>query len=658
MKLGIDTGGTFTDFLLATADGALELKKLPSTPDDPSRVIREALAAWGLQGSDLHVVHGSTVATNTLLERKGARTALVTTRGFADVIEIGRQDRPRIYDLAWQPPPPLVPRACRREVTERVACGGMILVGLPQHEIDDLRQWLRAEAIESVAVCLLFSPENDAHECVLAEQLADLGIPIVLSSRIHPEIREYERFSTTTISAYVAPVMQTYLGRLARSILPGRLEVMESSGGVLPWDRVAEQAVRTVLSGPAGGVVATTQIEDAAGSAGLVALDMGGTSTDVCLITGGEVPRTTEFRVGGLPVAIPVVNVHTVGAGGGSEAWIDGGGVLRVGPASAGAMPGPVCYGRGGNTPTVTDANVFLRRLPWDTRLGSEGVELQPERIEPSLAALALPLNLSKLAVARGIVRVVEAEMERALRRITQERGVDPRELTLVPFGGAAGLHAVALARALQLRRVLIPNDPGVLSARGMLLAPREEVAASSVLGPWTPSTAHVLREKARAHERDCRKRLGPACGATDGVVSHELRLRLVGQSYGLDVPWGLTEDPRERFFSEYARRFGAADASEPVEVTTLRTRLTISNPVNLRARVSEPTSVARSQPVFLECGDEPIRVPHLPRASLKAGDEVLGPALIEECSSTLWLPPAARAVVRRDGVLLVDPGR
>lgn len=656
MKLGIDTGGTFTDFLLVADDGSLELKKLSSTPDDPSRVIREALAEWGLERESLHLVHGSTVATNTLLERKGARTALVTTRGFADVIEIGRQDRPRIYDFGWRPPPPLVPRSLRYELDERVGVGGEILRPLARSDVEALREWLIRERVESVALCFLFSPENDQHERQAVEWLAGLDVPKVRSADIHPALREYERFSTATISAYVAPRMKTYLSRLASAVSPARLEVMDSSGGVLPWCRMTDQAVRTVLSGPAGGAVAAAELAVRTRTPGIVALDMGGTSTDVCLITDGVVPHTTEFRVDGLPVAIPVVDVHTVGAGGGSEAWIDAGGVLRVGPSSAGASPGPICYGRGGQTLTVTDANVFLRRLPWDLRLGSDGLELRPGAVSTPLAALARDLGLSPLATARGIVRVVEAELERALRRITQERGIDPRELTLVAFGGAAGLHAVALARALQMQRVLIPPDPGVLSAHGMLLAPREEATSSIVTEDWGPSSSSRLRQRAHAQERLGRERLVDAPGSCERVVLHELSLRLAGQGYGLDIPWDGNEDPRERFFAEYAKRYGTADPGQRIEVTAIRTRVVAPATAAPTRRVVEPSSARREAAVFLEVGDEPERVLHLPRASLCVDEALVGPSLVEEPSSVTWIPRGARARATADGLLVIEP--
>lgn len=663
MKLGVDTGGTFTDFLLLRDDGSLELKKLPSTPDDPSRVIREAVASWGLPREGLHLVHGSTVATNALLERKGARTALVTTKGFADVIEIGRQDRPRIYDFSWSPPVPLIPRELRFEVPERMGPRGVVLGALDGAALDELGARLKEHSVESIAVCFLFSPENDLHERQAGEVLRKLGVPVVLSSRIHPEIREYERFSTTTISAYVAPVMESYLTRLATGIEPARLEVMESGGGVLPWTKVADQAVRTVLSGPAGGVVAASRWAASESSTGVVAFDMGGTSTDVCLVVDGRVTRTRDFRMDGLPAAIPVVDVHTVGAGGGSQGWIDAGHALRVGPRSAGAAPGPICYGRGGAVATVTDAHFHLGRIPEDTQLGGE-FALCSDGVEDGLRALGRDLGLAPRDVARGIVRVIEAEMERALRRITQERGIDPRGLALVPFGGAAGLHAVALARSIQMREVLIPPNPGVLSAAGMLLAPREETAGATVLECWTESLGRRLDREATAREDGCRRVLdADDWDGAEASVEREVSLRYEGQSHELEVRWDAGGDPTEPFFEEYERRYGFVERDRPVEVTAIRSRVLLSpdqSPDLGSARVnSGPEHMAqRETAVFLEEGNEPVPVKRIDRATLSTAEPVAGPAVIEELSSTLWLPSGASLRVRSDGCLLVDPWR
>lgn len=648
--LGVDTGGTFTDFLWIGADGGIEVRKLPSTPDDPSRVIRAAFLTDQRDRSDLTLAHGSTVATNTLLERRGARTALVTTEGFADVIEIGRQDRPRIYDVAWQPPAPLIPRELRFELEERMGPGGKVVRELSSDAVHALMPKLEAANVESVAVCFLFSPENPAHEELVADLLQPLGVPVVASSRLHPELREYERFSTATVSAYVAPVMARYLERLAREVEPGRLLVMESGGGVLPWRDLVDRAVGTVLSGPAGGVRATaTLVEDT----GLVAFDMGGTSTDVSLILPGMIPRTRQFAIDGVPVAIPVVDVHTVGAGGGSLAWVDPGGALRVGPRSAGSEPGPVCYGRGGSTATVTDANYFLGRLPQDTRLGGE-MALESEGVARAMESLARELHLSPLQAAHGIVRIIEAEMERALRRITQERGLDPRDLSLVAFGGAGGLHAVALARALQMREVLVPPNPGILSAVGMLLAPEEHLASAVVQDVWNDQLARRIQQECEAREAACRQRLTEGASAS---VTRELSLRYQGQSHEIDVTWRSGEDPVVAFELAYRERYGAALQGTAVEVTAVRSRVAAPPPLSeLPLPQQQETQELSETEVFLDDGDQPVRVSRVSRSALREGEVLVGPAILEEPSSTLWLPPGARLRKRGDGCLTIQP--
>ncbi|MEM7164028.1 MAG: hydantoinase/oxoprolinase family protein [Planctomycetota bacterium] len=657
--IGIDTGGTFTDFVYRSADGAVRVRKLPSTPDDPSRVIRKELQS---NPGPTRLIHGTTVATNTLLQRRGVRTALVTTRGFADVIEIGRQDRPRIYDLQWQPPAPLVAREDRFEVGERVGAGGTVLTPLDDQEVTALLEPLRAAGIEAIAVCFLFAPEHDAHEKRAATILRELGVPVVCSSEVLPELREYERFSTTTISAYVAPVMEAYLTRLAAALEPsGRLLVMASHGGARPWQEMSSQAVQTVLSGPAGGVVAAAHYGRRwQGCDGVVAFDMGGTSTDVSLVPRNKIPHTRAFRVDGLPVAVPVVDVHTIGAGGGSEAWVDAGGALRVGPRSAGAVPGPICYGRGGTVATVTDANIFLGRLPSGLRLGGE-MALTRNGVDDALDELAAQLQpMERIAAARGIVRVVEAEMERALRRITQERGVDPRALTLLPFGGAAGLHAVSLARRLQLREVRVPPEPGVLSATGMLLAPITEIVGASVLTTCDDDGIASLDAVAADLTATARDALRNEWGDTSGTpqVRRELAMRYAGQSHELDVLWPDGVDPRAPFWDEYEQRYGFVDKERAVEVTTVRIAASLQAPLDAAPQPEfETTANPTTTPVYLDHGDRSVDAALIPRATLRPDATVDGPAIVWEESSTLWLPPGTKLRVDRDGTLILDPG-
>lgn len=662
-QIGIDTGGTFTDFLFLEGD-EVRTRKLPSTPDDPGRVILTALPGSPGIGEDsddsgsqrTRVVHGSTVATNTVLERRGARTALLATRGFGDVLQIGRQDRPRIYALDWRPPEPIIPAELRFEVSERIGPGGEILEPLDEAALPGITARLKELGVESVAVCFLFSPENDAHEERAAELLQELGLPVTRSAAVLPELREYERFSTAAISAYVTPKMDGYLARLATSLEPAGLLVMESSGGVMPWSRIHGRAVRTVLSGPAGGVVAARSFARGE-SPDLVTFDMGGTSTDVCLIRDGRLPHTRHMRIGGLPVAVPVVDVVTVGAGGGSEAWVDAGGALRAGPRSAGAMPGPVCYGRGGVTATVTDANVFLGRLPSDALLGGE-MPLDTSRVGDAIGTIGKEVGLDPLAVARGIVRVIEAEMERALRRVTQERGVDPRGLTLVSFGGAGGLHAVALARALGIARVLVPPDPGILSAAGMLLAPEVEETARAVVAPFDGSLLDSLRADAERREEQCFAELAARGIDRDRAEVHrELSIRYRGQSHEIDVPWD-TADPSATFNALYRERYGYTEEDRALEVTVSRSRVEVRRETELPTRraVTQAASPQRA-PVFLDGDSGATEVPRVGRGTLAAGATLSGPAIVEESSSTLWLPPGADLRVADDGTSWVSPG-
>ncbi|MBI3731965.1 MAG: hydantoinase/oxoprolinase family protein, partial [Chloroflexi bacterium] len=459
--LGVDIGGTFTDFVLLRND-QLVIHKLLSTPDDPSRALLEGVRDLRL-ASDGEIIHGSTVATNALLERKGARTALLTTRGFADVIEIGRQNRLRLYDFAQSKPAPFVPPEWRFEVAERLDEQGRVLLPIDANDLNALGERLIAEQIESLAVCFLFSFLNPAHERAVR---AALQIPYLsLSSDVLPEYREYERVSTTVINAYVAPIVARYVEQLEHGLAGRRLRMMQSNGGSIRATTAKSVAARTALSGPAGGVVGAFAAAQLAGFDQIITFDMGGTSTDVSLCA-GEPLETSEGSIAGFPLRLPMLDIHTVGAGGGSLARVDAGGALRVGPESAGAKPGPACYGRGGAHVTVTDANLLLGRLAPGKFLGGR-MRLDVPAAEAATDRLAQAMDCDRLTAAAGVVRVVNATMERAIRRVSIERGFDPREFTLVAFGGAGPMHACALAAALNIPRVLVPRHPGVLSALG-----------------------------------------------------------------------------------------------------------------------------------------------------------------------------------------------
>ena len=463
--LGIDTGGTFTDFVAIT-DERVTVHKLPSTPEDPAAAAAEGAALVPL-GDDDAVAHGTTVATNALLERRGARTALVTTEGFEDVLEIGRQARRDLYDLAYRAPAPLVPRELRLGLAERVDAAGNVLRAPSPDEIDDIAARVRALEPEAVAISLLFAFLHPEHERMLSEALADAAPFVTTSSEVLPEFREYERTSAVVVNAYVGPLMSGYLDRL-RERLGRPMRVMQSSGGAISVDLARRQPVRTVLSGPAGGVIGAAYVAGAAGFDHIITLDMGGTSTDVSLCP-GRVQAATGFEVDGLPVGVPVIDIRTVGAGGGSIARLDAGGALRVGPESAGASPGPACYGLG-DLPTVTDANLLLGRMAAERFLDGR-VAIDPRRSREAIERLAAGMGADSRQAALGIVRIANAVMERALRTVSLERGHDPRDFTLVAFGGAGPQHACELAAGLGIERVLVPRHAGVLSAMGVAIA-------------------------------------------------------------------------------------------------------------------------------------------------------------------------------------------
>jgi N-methylhydantoinase A/oxoprolinase/acetone carboxylase beta subunit len=548
MRIGVDTGGTFTDFVFWDGKRVRTLKA-PSTPADPSKAI---LA--GLQAAQ-EVVHGSTVATNALLERKGARLAFVTTAGFEDLLEIGRQNRPSLYDWSATRPEPLAPRGLRFGLVERMLASGKVERPLTLEAADRLAREVKAADVESVAVCLLHSYANPAHERLVGERLRAAGLDVSLSSEILPEYREYERASTTAVNAYVAPLMRRYLGELERQAC-SRVRVFQSSGGVISASVAGVQAVHTVLSGPAGGLVGAVQAAKAAGFERVISFDMGGTSTDVALYD-GSLPYTNETELGGCAIRISMLDIHSVGAGGGSIAYLDAGGALRVGPRSAGAVPGPVCYGVGEEI-TVTDANAVLGRIDPERFLGG-AMRLDVERAHSHMSALAAQAGSSVEELARAIVDVANSNMERAIRRISVERGRDPREFALVSFGGAGGQHACELADRLEMRTVIVPAHAGVLSALGMLGAAVSREFSASARGR-EPERVFADLER-RALEEMAEE------GFENIVLERHCDLRYTGQSYELRLPWR----DRESFEEHHRRSYGYAHQGQAVELVTVR---------------------------------------------------------------------------------------
>lgn len=680
MRIGIDTGGTFTD-CVTFEGGVARILKVFSTPEDPAHGMVQAVArAIPPNTRAIDIIHGTTIGTNSLLERRGARVTLVTTAGFEDLIEIGRQNRPRLYDFDVRREPPLVPRALRFGVHERTSASGKIIQKLNAAKVKSLKAQLRRGGAESVALCFLFSFSNPDNERRVARALRELNIPVSVSHEILPEFREYERLSTVAINAFLAPRMGEYLRSLIRLVGEGfpiesgqaalpfaskrerralpykraRVYVMQSSGGITTAARAAHEPVRTILSGPAGGVVAAAWLARQTGVKHAISFDMGGTSTDVCLIEGS--PRTTnETTLGGLPVAVPVLDVHSVGAGGGSIARVDAGGALHVGPESAGSLPGPACYGRGGKLPTVTDAHVILGRLQPEHFLGgsySLNVDAAETAFRKFLTGSGSRFK-SGIELARGIVAVANANMERALRVISVERGHDPRDFSLISFGGAGGLHAADLARALGLGSIIVPQNPGAFSAMGILISDIVKDVSQSVLRT-VPETGrksnreflafyrpleidfHRLESAAR---RELRKEQPATARAT---ATRSLDVRFHGQAYELTIPF--TPDFPARFHRAHEKVYGYAHGGRALEVVNLRVRLTVPTlkpePAHavrgVNRRLSE--AVATVKPVWFELRSW--ETPFFDRERLSVGMKFRGPAVVLEYSSTTVVPP------------------
>ena len=626
MQIAIDTGGTFTDCVYY-AEGRMQVLKVASTPADPGLAVVQAVQQLAGVGK-AEVRHGTTVGTNALLERKGARVAFVTTAGFEDTIAIGRQARPELYNLFYRQPVCLAEKSLRFGVRERTASDGSVLIRPDQQELAALREAVRQAAPEAIALSLLFGFANPENELAVAQELRKLGVPVSVSHQILPEFREYERGSTVLINAYLAPTMQTYLQGL-NGRLGGSLQVMQSSGGIIDAETAAREPVRTILSGPAGGVVGASAIARQAGYARVLTFDMGGTSTDVALVEGTrELRTTTESLVMGMPVAVPMLNIHTVGAGGGSLAGFDLGGALKVGPASAGADPGPICYGRG-TLPTVTDANLLLGRLDEGGLLGG-GLSLDRERAARYTQQAKGPMQTIE-AFAEGIVRLVNAHMEKALRKISVESGYDPREFVLLSFGGAGPLHACALARALSIPQVLVPPMPGALSAAGILASDLVRNYSRTVMtSPTDPSLEnHFAALEAAGYDE---------IGNADAQRTADLRYQ--GQGFELTVDWG--DDFVDQFHREHERRYGYADRVRTVEVVNVRVRLTIHQQPPLvqpqpLGQGDGAAACVTSRRVFDGGAWQTAHV--YKRENLEPGDAFRGPAVVTEYSATTYLP-------------------
>jgi len=665
MRVGIDIGGTFTDFVLFDeSTGQFTTHKTLSTPHDPAEAVLTGLSQLPNTNGQLpikpHIVHGSTVATNALLERKGAVTALITTKGFKDLLEIGRQNRPDIYDLFSRRPPSLVPPEMRFEVDERVDHHGQPLRPLNPALLDTLAEQLRAANVTSVAVSLLFSFLYPRHEEMIAGHLRRAGFPVSLSSQASPDFRAYERTTTTVVNAYVSPVMDRYLGRLEDEIRATDFRVMQSNGGSIRAGQARRQAVRCVLSGPAGGVVGARTVGQAAGFNHLITFDMGGTSTDVSLCP-GDIQVTTESEIGGMPIRIPVIDIHTVGSGGGSIAYVDAGGALRVGPESAGANPGPVCYGQGGQHPTVTDANLILGRLAADRFLGGE-MALDTPAAKAALTQLAGSAGLAAQAgltpaqtAALGVIKIVNAHMERALRVISIQRGHDPQEFTLVSFGGAGSLHAADLARALNIPRVLIPPGAATLSAFGMLAADVIKDYVQTVMRPGdTPfeeleSLIAPLAAQGRADVT--------AEGVPESAIGLEqlLDMRYRGQSYELTLP--LAPNFVDKFHDAHARAYGHSEPDVPLEIVNLRLRAVGRLP---QPPLPRQAATAKSGPDAFDhrsvvLAEGLAEIPFYQGDRLRPGHQIGGPAVVTQPDTTVFIGPRDQLRVDEYHNFIVD---
>ena len=658
MLLGVDVGGTFTD--AALLDGQrLHTAKVPTTPDDQSRgviaAVEEVLERAGAEPAAVEgFTHGMTVGTNALLEERGARTALVVTDGFADLLDIGRQNRPRLYHPCAGRPRALVDRELRYEARERMGPDGVV-EELGGEEVERIAAAVAESEPEAVAVCLLFSFRDPAHEreiaAALRERLPDVHVSA--SHEVLPAFREYERCSTTVIDAYLSPLLGRYLGRLSEACrergVPEPL-VMRSSGGTATVEEAARAGAWSVLSGPAGGAVGAGVLARAAGDGNALGLDMGGTSCDVCVVEEGNVRRADSREIEGRPIQLPMVDVHTVGAGGGSVAWMDAGGALRVGPRSAGAEPGPACYGRGGTEPTVTDANLLLGYLDPGSSLAG-GVSLDVAAAERAVEQLGESLGLGTVETAEGMVRVANQEMVRALRVVTVERGVDPREFALMPFGGAGPMHAAAIAAELDVGRLLCPRASGVLSALGLIAAGRRNDTTRTVLLSGPELTGARLASEVDELAGVARRGLQDA----ELEVTYELRYR--GQAFELPIPGPPRPDPErlaEDFAAEHESRYGYRDPEAELELVNVRVAAVVPGPEPqpraAEGELSEEVRRARFGGEWVEA--------RVLRGEPPAGSEADGPCIFELPEATLVLPPGWRARVDETGTIAAErPG-
>jgi len=687
LRVASDVGGTFTDNLAYDERAKrVTVAKLPTTPENRAlgtvQGLLRALALQGKHGAEVgYVGHGMTTATNALLQRTGGHVAFVTNEGFRDLLLIGRQNRSSLYDIKKTRPEPLVRREDCHTARGRLDPDGHEVTPLDEEGLRRIAGRLRADRVEAVAICLLHAYVNPDHErrakAILAAELP--GIPVSASTDILAEFREYERASTVVLNAYLLPVMERYLASLTELLADSSeglgltpdvpVMVMEASGGLMTVATAREKPVHTVLSGPAGGVVASAHVAQLSGFSEIITMDMGGTSTDISLVLDGRPQVTREASLAGTPIRIPVIDINAIGAGGGSIAWIDEGGALRVGPQSAEAVPGPACYGRGGAEPTVTDANLVLGRLGPDTRLGGE-LALDAAAAARAIAErIAGPLGLDLVAAASGILRVANATMARGIRVVSVERGHDPRLLTLVPFGGAGPMHGSPLARELSIPRLLVPPTPGILCALGMLVADLRHDLVQTRLAAYRDLSAADAQAILEPMIEEARRLLdADRVPAERQRIERRVDMRYIGQSYELAIPFGGAGAAEwaglvPAFHAEHLRRFGHNDPTAPIEVVSFAVTATglIDTPELPRPPEGgrEPPEAARSgtRRVFFEPGGGWVECPVWQREALLAGNRIAGPAIVEEVSATTVLYPGDVARVDAIGSLVVEVG-
>lgn len=650
MLLGVDTGGTFTDFVLF--DGkSLRLHKRLSTPHAPEQAILLGIQDMGLKPKQLSIIHGSTVATNAALEKKGVRTAFITNRGHADMLTIGRQARPELYNLQPEAITPPVPVELCLETGGRIAADGEVLEPLTEQDLQQLKQQLQQLKPEAVAINLLFSFIDDRAEKAI-EAVIPAGMFVSRSSEILPEYKEYERGITTWLNAWIGPLVERYLNRLSSSLPNTPIAVMQSSGGSIAADQAGRHAVHMLLSGPAGGLAGARSIGQLAKRDLLLTFDMGGTSTDVALID-GELRLTSEGHIGPYPVAVPMVDMHTIGAGGGSIAYVDAGGLLQVGPESAGADPGPACYGRGGSQATVTDANLVLGRLRADAFLGGK-MQLKVDAAHSAVSNLAQQLQLGVEETAAGIIRLANEHMSQALRVISIQRGIDPKGFTLMPFGGAGGLHVCALAEALGMDQALVPIQGGVLSAFGMLVARRSREQSQTIASQLDQIDTNNLETQFQVLEDKALAALASEGVSTELVtLQRSLDLRYRGQAFSLNIPWQKLESCADSFQQSHEQRYGHR-LQQPVELVNIR--LHAHGPAQ---QIEIPTLGPKSfttesvRHANLYGIDKPVAI--LDREKLCAEQQIDGPALITETVATTFIDSGWHCQVDNYGNLLLN---